>query len=164
LHPDEHYQNEHHRSRPIFGSNKSIPSQLFIAVYLILGEIKFDLLIDIHTIKPKRPLIFEMQCFYGQLHHIFMVKLPAHPLFESVPTTRLLAVVQRCDTGGADVTLEYVTYTTMRPQMEVIELAAISCVVSHVKIGVGKWWGIIDRSKGLVCPTFIDDTDGYVES
>jgi hypothetical protein len=88
-----------------------------------------------------------------------VVKLPAHPLFESVPTTRLLAAVQRCDTGGADATLEYVTYTTMRPQTEVIELAAISCVVGRVKIGVGKRWGIIDRSKGLVRPTFIDDPE-----
>jgi hypothetical protein len=98
-----------------------------------------------------------MQCFYGQLHHIFMVKLPAYPLFESVSTTRLLAAVQRCDTSGANATLKYVTYTTMRLQTEIIELTAISCVVSHVQIGVGKWWGIIDRSKGLVHPTFIDD-------
>jgi hypothetical protein len=84
-----------------------------------------------------------------------VVKLPAHPLFESMPTTCLLAAVQRCNTGGADATLKYVAYMKMRPQTEVIELAAISCVVGRVKMGVGKQWGIIDRSKGLVGSTLI---------
>ncbi|KAF8511454.1 hypothetical protein JB92DRAFT_377105 [Gautieria morchelliformis] len=68
---------------------------------------------DIHANKPKRPSLFETRCFYRQLHHIFMVNLPANPLFESLPTTGLLAAVQRCDTGGADVMLEYVTFMTM---------------------------------------------------
>jgi hypothetical protein len=53
-------------------------------------------------------------------------ELTCRPLFESMPTAHLLAAVQRCDTGGVDATLEYVTYTMMRPQTEVLELPTIS--------------------------------------
>jgi hypothetical protein len=47
----------------------------------------------------------------------------------------------------------------MRLQTHVIDLASISCVVGRVKIGTGRRWGIIDRSKNLVRPTFIEDPE-----
>jgi hypothetical protein len=124
---------------------------------------QFDLLVDINAKKVNKVSVFESRCFYGQLHHILVCRLPADPLFAPQPTTRLLAAVQRCDTGSADATLQQVTYTTMRPQTEVIELTAISCVVGRVKIGTGKRWGIIDQSKGLVRPAFVDDPELVAE-
>jgi len=42
---------------------------------------------------------------------------------------------------------------------EVIELSAISCVVGRVGFGTGQRWGIIDRSKGLVRPAFVDEPE-----
>jgi hypothetical protein len=47
----------------------------------------------------------------------------------------------------------------MWPQTEVTELPTISCLASHAKIGVGKQQGILNRSKGMVHPTFIDDRE-----
>ena len=115
--------------------------------------------VDIHARKPVQPSVFESQCFHGQLHHILVCELPADPLFEARPVRRLFAAVQRCDTDGLDVTKESVTYTMMRPQSEVIELTAISCVVGRVRVGTGNRWGIIDRSRDLVRPDLVHDPE-----
>ena len=68
----------------------------------------------------------------------------------------MFAEVERCETDGLDATLGPVTYTEMRGSTAIIELNAISCVVGRVKVGTGRRWGIIDRSKGLVRPAFIE--------
>ena len=58
-----------------------------------------------------------------------------------------------------DATLERVTYTSMHLQTQIIDLASISCIISQVKIGRGDRWGIVDRSKDLVWPSFIEDLE-----
>ena len=60
---------------------------------------------------------------------------------------------------GGDTTLDCVTYTRMQPSTKVIELTAISCIVGWVPIGTAKRWGIIDKSKDLVRPAFIEDPE-----
>ena len=72
---------------------------------------------------------------------------------------RIFGLIQSCNTSGRDATLERVTYTSMRPQTQIIDLASISCVVGQVKIGRGDRWGIVDRSKDLVQPSFIEDPE-----
>ena len=95
--------------------------------------------------------VFETRCFYGQLHKIVACILPAHKLFKTTsPTCRLFAEVEMCETDNLDATLAPVTYTKMRGITVIIELTTISCVVGRVKVGSGRRWGIIDRSKGLV--------------
>ena len=85
--------------------------------------------------------------------------LPAHKLFNPTPVRRLFAEVEMCETGGLDATLGPVTYTRMRGTTAIIELTAISCVVGRIKVGRGRRWGIVDRSKGLVRPAFIEEAE-----
>ncbi|KAF8572820.1 hypothetical protein K439DRAFT_1377412 [Ramaria rubella] len=75
--------------------------------------VQYDLLVDIHTNKMKKPSMFETRCFYGQLQLILVCTLPTHNLFEPVPCCRLLAVVCTCETNGFDATIGPVTYTNM---------------------------------------------------
>ena len=57
-----------------------------------------------------------------------------------------------------NATLGPVTYTKMlRSSSEIIELTAISC--GHVPMNGGRTWGIIDRSKDLVRPSFLEDPE-----
>ena len=42
---------------------------------------------------------------------------------------------------------------------EVIELTAISCVVGRISLDRGRTWGIINWSKNLVQPSFIEDPE-----
>ena len=75
-------------------------------------------------------------------------------------TRRLVAVVRTCATNGDDATLHLVTYTKyLRSSLEVIELSAIGCVVGRVGLIGGKQWDIIDRSKDLVRPSFVEDPE-----
>jgi hypothetical protein len=67
--------------------------------------------------------------------------------------------VKRCDTAGLDAMKGNITYTTMRPQSEMIGLMAISCVVGRVRVGTGNRWGIIDRSRDLVRPDLVHDPE-----
>ena len=111
---------------------------------------------------PNKPSVFETRCFYGQLHKILVCIVPESDLFEDEPVRRIFAEVERCETDGLDATLGPVTYTRMHRTTAIIELVAISCVVGRVKVGRGRRWGIIDRSKGLVRPAFIEGL-GIVE-
>lgn len=61
--------------------------------------------------------------------------------------------------SGRNATLERVTYTSMRLQTYIIDLASISCVVGRVRIGRGERWGIIDGSKDFMWPSFIEDLE-----
>ena len=47
----------------------------------------------------------------------------------------------------------------LRSSSEVIELTAISCVVGRVSLDRGRAWGIVDRSKGLVRLSFLEDPE-----
>ncbi|KAF8581135.1 hypothetical protein K439DRAFT_1414651 [Ramaria rubella] len=121
--------------------------------------VRYDLLVDIHANHPKKGSIFETRCFYGQLQQILVCTLPAHELFGPLPRRRLLALVHTCETNGFDAILGLVTYTKMRSYTDIIELTAISCVVGRVQVGCGKRLGIIDRSRDLARPTFIEDPE-----
>jgi len=73
-----------------------------------------------------------------------------------------MALVESCDTNGEDANISLVSYkNTLTPR--IIYLAAIKGMVGRVKIGLGKEWGIIHRSAGLLDlegnedPEFIDE-------
>ena len=122
-------------------------------------ELQYDLLVDKYANKSNVQPFFVPRCCYGQLQKILVCELPDHEYFANYHKRRLFALVQSCETDGKDASLESVTYTKLEGKTRIIELTAISCVVGRVKIGTGNRWGIIDRSKGLVRPAFIEDPE-----
>jgi len=69
-----------------------------------------------------------------------------------------MALVEPCDTNGEDANISLVSYkNTLTPR--IIDLAAIKGVVGRVKLGLGKEWGIIDRSADLLDPERNEDPE-----
>ena len=95
--------------------------------------------------------------YYGQLHSILDVILPAsQTLGLTQPTRHLLALVEPCSTGGKDATRGLAIYEAMTAPI-IIDLRTVECVVGRVKRG--NEWGIIDRSGDFARTVFVDPID-----
>lgn len=132
---------------------------LFISC-LILNNFKYHLMVDQFAYTKKgTESSFVNPCCYGQLHSIPVCMLPGHTYFAKCHRHQLFALVQSCETDEKDETLDPVTSTKMQECTQIIELSVISCAISCVKVGAGKEWGIIDRTKGMVHTVFVDDPE-----
>lgn len=103
-------------------------------------------------LKPR----FEPTTFYGQLRHIFVVKLPATPELElEQPQTLILAAVTECKiTAHNDLDMHY--YSTESP-LQVVDMSSVQCLVGRIKTTHGNKWVIIDRSGSLARPYYDPD-------
>lgn len=75
-------------------------------------------------------------------------------------TTRLLAMITSCKTLGQDAAKEITSYTHMTKPI-IIDIRTIVAVVGRVETR-GRW-AIIDRTGGLVKPTFLEDGEEIPE-
>ncbi|KAK6984562.1 hypothetical protein R3P38DRAFT_2575789 [Favolaschia claudopus] len=93
------------------------------------------------------------QVFYGEIQEILVCELPDRRAFGDLAgKTRLLAVIQPCSTAGRDACNEVVCYT-QKTQPIVQDIRTIVAVVGRVPTR-GEW-GIVDRSGGLLHPSFV---------
>jgi hypothetical protein len=84
---------------------------------------------------------------------ILVCQLPQDDMWGTMArTTRILALITPCVTGGKDASVEITKYQTTTTSI-ITDIQTISCVVGRV-LTRGKW-GIIDRSGGLVKTEFI---------
>jgi hypothetical protein len=93
------------------------------------------------------------ETFYGQLQHIFVVKMPAAPqLLAGIanPEILILASILTCDIEEKnDLDMHY--YKT-HGRTEVVDITTVQCLVGRVKDRGS--WTIIDRSGNLARATF----------
>ncbi|KAJ7743164.1 hypothetical protein B0H16DRAFT_1322794 [Mycena metata] len=90
--------------------------------------------------------------FYGRLEEILVCKLSTNKIWANlVGKTRLLAVITPCATEGKDAA-RTVTFYTRMTQSIVTDLRTVVAVIGRAETR-GEW-GIIDRSGGLLHPTF----------
>ncbi|KAJ7029534.1 hypothetical protein C8F04DRAFT_962737 [Mycena alexandri] len=90
--------------------------------------------------------------FYGRLEEILVCKLSTNKIWSNLAgKTRLLAVITPCATEGKDAA-RTVTFYTRMTQSIVTDLRTVVAVIGRAETR-GEW-GIIDRSGGLLHPTF----------
>ncbi len=78
-------------------------------------------------------------------------------------TRFVLARVLPCDTNGQDAALRanpVVTYKKLLPAC-LIHIQTVVAVVGRVR--VANEWAIVDRSRGMVRPTFVDNDGNDLE-
>jgi len=101
------------------------------------------------------------QVLYGRLEAIYVCNLPVDTFWGSFSgTTRLLAMLTPCKTLGKDAANEKTSYTHMTKPI-IIDLRTIVAVVGRVETR-GRW-AIIDRTGGLVKPTFLEDEEDEMD-
>ena len=74
------------------------------------------------------------------------------------PHIFLLAVINGCDTGGADATKQCVSFDKFKSTMQIVDLNAIGSVAGCMQCGtVVPKWVVIDRSPELAQTVFTND-------
>src|ERR1700683_2970784 len=109
--------------------------------------------------KPK----FQLQKFYGQLQHLFVINFNATTFIElnldDDSKTVILAAVQTCDLDVNNTAPEGldIHYYSRTGGLHFVDATSIQCLVGRVKDG--NRWAIIDQSGSLACAVYIDDGD-----
>ncbi|KAJ7804467.1 hypothetical protein B0H14DRAFT_2383690, partial [Mycena olivaceomarginata] len=96
------------------------------------------------------------QDFFGQLQHIFVVKLPpADDLDLTKETTLILAAVTECKiTAKNDLDMHY--YREEGP-LQIVDITTLQCVVGRVQTTDKKHWAILDHSGSAARPYYDPD-------
>ncbi|KAI8990584.1 hypothetical protein BD414DRAFT_459234 [Trametes punicea] len=117
--------------------------------------IRYQLLVDKYAHIRNRQSAFEPRDFYGQLRNIYVVDLPAsRDLKTASPLTLVLAAIRTVNTKRAmDLAMPFYR---KEGSLEVVDLAAVQCVVGRVYDSRRNWWAIIDRSGPYAQAEFID--------
>ncbi|KAH9946895.1 hypothetical protein B0H21DRAFT_857356 [Amylocystis lapponica] len=121
--------------------------------------VRYQLLVDRNARNTRVQPQFTPKNFYGQLRNIFVLNIPSsRELRTSAPSTLLLAAIQTVKTKQAkDISIAFYKEENKAGPIEVVDLAAIQCLVGRVYDTQRKWWGFIDRSGPLAQAAFIDE-------
>jgi hypothetical protein len=117
------------------------------------------MLVDRYARQPSRRSEYELQTFYGQLQHIYVIRFP-EPLrdlgFES-PVTVMLAAVRTCILDHTDPQLLGldVRFSSNHGALHVVDITSVQCLVGRIR-DRGKW-AIIDRSGHLARALYVED-------
>lgn len=98
---------------------------------------------DKYARQRQREPEFEKRTYFGQLQHIFAVRLPAIIALKlTEPSIIFLAAIRACVVEAFDPL--GTQYYSKLGQLAIIDVACLQCVVGRVK--AGKLWAIIDRT------------------
>jgi hypothetical protein len=103
------------------------------------------MLVDKNTRYRNRPVVLEQATFFGQVIHIFVLRLGISKRLKlKAPETLILAAIRSCanvknrDSGGSSF------YYTQEGCLEVVDMNCIKCVIGRIKDGHD--WVILDRN------------------
>jgi len=123
------------------------------------------MLVDKHANVRRRKPVFIRETFYGQLHHIFVIKWPGLCADTRVEPEKpiFLVVIRSCkllkddpELSKLDIHLYSETGT-----LDIVDITSVQALVSHVKTQVaGGKLAIIDQSGALARGIYDDGVDG----
>lgn len=118
---------------------------ILLCVQFLTTLLQYTLYVDRHARHKRISSDFEEKTFFGQLHRILVLELPATPRLDlAEPTTVILALIQEVKAMLRDGIYTYKEFVAE----EVVDLKTVQCVVGRVKDrGV---WSIVDRSDNVV--------------
>lgn len=92
--------------------------------------------------------------FYGELNKILLCRIPSESFWGSLQgSEQLLALITPCQTYGKDAAKGAAEYKRSTAPI-ITDLKTVAAVVGRVY--TRGYYGIIDRSNGLVDPTFTE--------
>jgi hypothetical protein len=117
------------------------------------------MLVDKYARQARRRPEYELQTFYGQLQHIYVVQFKAGctELGLSDATTIFLAAIRTCSLDNPDPQLRVLDmhlYSSDGP-VHVVDVTSMQCLVGRI-LDRAKW-AIIDRSGSLARALYIED-------
>jgi hypothetical protein len=103
---------------------------------------------------------FQLTTFFGQLEHIFLVRIPTtRTLGITKDTTVLLAAVRNCNIlSSNDLDMHY--YQDLG-RLDVVDITCLQCLVARALDD--KTWVVFDRSGSLARAVAADNIEGVGE-
>ncbi|KAH9850528.1 hypothetical protein C2E23DRAFT_735077 [Lenzites betulinus] len=95
--------------------------------------VRYEVLIDRNARHRNRPVVFESKTLYGQLQHIYHIRLlpiPSHAIPSD--TSVLLAAIQTCNIERSNHELD-IHYFTRMGAIDYVDISTIQCVVGRIK-------------------------------
>ena len=113
------------------------------------------MLVDKNARYPRRAIILEPCVFFGQLQHIFVIKLGPSPALNLTQKTSLILAAIRACANPQMKSDNGIYYYSREGPLEVVDVNCVQCLVGRVKDG--NEWAIVDRSEGHARSVFVAD-------
>jgi hypothetical protein len=118
------------------------------------------MLVDKYARQARRRPEYELQTFYGQLQHIYLVRFKeACPdLGLSDASTIFLAAIRTCTPNNPDPQLQGldIHFYSSEGAIHVVDITSLQCLVG--RIWDRSMWAIIDRSGSLARALYVEDS------
>ena len=124
---------------------------------------QYELLVDKYTRQARRQPKYELKTFYGQLQHIYAIRLPGpcEDLRLEAPVTVILATIRNCVVDKADAyghglsgNLD-IRYYSNDGAIDVVDVTSVQCLVGRIRDR--NKWAIIDRSGPLARALYVEN-------
>ncbi|KAI9433386.1 hypothetical protein H4582DRAFT_1819870, partial [Lactarius indigo] len=115
--------------------------------------VRYMMLVDKFAHMHRRKPNFELQTFYGQLEHLYLIIFSCSDTRVDPEKPTIIAAIRNCkiktpgptDLEGVDIHLYNTTGS-----LDLVDITSVQALVGRVKYTVdGGGWAIIDRSGGL---------------
>jgi hypothetical protein len=127
--------------------------------------LQYEVYVDTHARQRNRAPALAPRTFYGQLRHIYLIKLQntaaiqirKPKIYLPVDHSILLVAVGTCEVTAMDDRLDLHLYSRLRQASDIVDATALQCVVGRVPDGSRDGYGIVDRSGTLARALYLDD-------
>ncbi|KAG6815253.1 hypothetical protein H0H93_010446 [Arthromyces matolae] len=130
--------------------------------------VRYEVLIDKNAHRRRQQSQFEVQTFYGQLQHIYLVRIPddcrrSLKIKSDTDTTLILAGIRSCKLDNAPspalASLDVHFYTSLGTY-DVIDITTVQSLVGRFKaVPTARQWALVDRSGSLARAVYDGDDD-----
>jgi hypothetical protein len=122
---------------------------------------QYEMLVDKYTRQASRQPEYELQTFYGQLQHIYVIHFAtaSNDLGLDNATTIILAAIRACVLDNIDPQLRRldIRHYSTEGAMHVVDITSVQCLVSRIRDR--NKWAIVDRSGSLARGLYIENDD-----
>jgi hypothetical protein len=118
------------------------------------------MLVDKYARQARRTPKYELQTFFGQLCHIFLVRFPVTVCADlglDAGAVIILAIIKTCVLDDPDPQLQGldVHFYSLEGAVHVIDITSVQCLVGRIRDR--NRWAIIDRSGCLARAIYVED-------
>lgn len=113
------------------------------------------MLVDKNAQYRNRPVVLEPATFFGQVMHIFVVRLGVSKRLKlKTPETLILAAIRTCANVKSRGSDDSILYYSQEGCLEVVDMNCVQCVIGRMKDT--HEWAILDCSQDGTHSHFID--------
>jgi hypothetical protein len=116
------------------------------------------MLVDKYARQARRRPEYELQTFFGQLQHIYLIQFPTacRDLRIDQASTIILASIRTCILNDSVPQLEHlgIKHYSAEGAVHVIDITSLQCLVGRIRDR--NRWAIIDRSGSLARALYVE--------